>query len=356
MIPVYFWCTGQDDNLGDIVLRRRLLRALTTTETKVNVYSGRASDGFLEAMEFSTQSIYTARWRWMLSLCWSALFKPTVLVHNAGEIRLDLKTIQAQTALLLPQLLIRLRGGQNFRVGCAVADSSTRTAMLAALLVRISGHLTTVSRWRDTESSRKFGNFPVSPDLAFGEMGSESRFGDVRDSLTVTFRSDRPSPSDDVLREIRTFAEEHKLQLKAVVQVRRDRQLMTSISQRFDMELVDWPESRSHIQQEKMVREEYRRSRLVISDRIHALIIGATEGALPASVLAYPDQKVGRHFRPVGISEIVWSQLEAPPYSLSEFLVDILDREREICKALKAANGDVRDVDLLLASAISSTR
>ena len=55
-----------------------------------------------------------------------------------------------------------------------------------------------------------------------------------------------------------------------------------------------WDEGRSHREQEALVRGCYERSLAVVSDRIHALIIGLTEGAVPIGFTTGPAEKVSR--------------------------------------------------------------
>ncbi len=49
---VFFWCRGQDDNIGDVLLRRRMLRDLRRLG-EVHVLIGGASEGFIESMGFT---------------------------------------------------------------------------------------------------------------------------------------------------------------------------------------------------------------------------------------------------------------------------------------------------------------
>ncbi len=60
----------------------------------------------------------------------------------------------------------------------------------------------------------------------------------------------------------------------------------------------------THTEQEARVRALMRSARAVVSDRIHALIMGTTEGALPIGLIPSDDSKVGSHFAAAGIHNI----------------------------------------------------
>jgi hypothetical protein len=56
----------------------------------------------------------------------------------------------------------------------------------------------------------------------------------------------------------------------------------------------------SHAEWEKKVRALHRESAIVASDRIHALIVGATEGAVPLAVSSGSTEKALRTLKPGG--------------------------------------------------------
>ncbi|GGG29233.1 hypothetical protein GCM10007304_48880 [Rhodococcoides trifolii] len=354
MTTVFLWCTGQDDNIGDIVLRRRLLHALSAPGARVVVYVGKGSGGFVDALVGSAAvTVQRSRVRWLQALCRSAVRGSTVLVHNAGEIQLDSKTVQSQLALLLPQLLVRMRGGLVVRAGCAVQDRSGITARIAGALVSLVGRTTTTTIWRDTESGRTFGSGPIVPDWAFDESVS-SATSSVRDTLVLTFRSDRPALSDKGLHEISRFADSHALTVRTVVQVRRDNDAMSRLAQQIGCEHVDWPDSRSHIDQERVIRAEFARAAMVVSDRIHALIIGCTEGAVPAALSATPDRKVQRHFSAAGIDAIVLDEVDGREADIDEFLTATLRRGPEISLSVAVAQQRIQGLDAQIEADITA--
>lgn len=355
MTPVFLWCTGQDDNLGDIVLRRRLLHAVSPSANRVVVYVGKGSEGFVEALVGSdAATTQRSRVRWLGQLCRSAFREPTALVHNAGEIQLDAKTVQSQCALLLPQLLVRMRGGVALRTGCAVQDRAGVTARIAGALVRFAGRTATRTTWRDTQSGHAFGAAAVVPDWAFDESESSGEVrAHERTSIVVTFRADRPALSDKAIHEISRFADAHSLVVRTVVQVRRDNETMRTLADQIGCEHVDWPADRSHVEQERVVRSELAGARIVISDRIHALIIGCAEGATPAALLAYPDRKVKRHFDAAAIEDVVLDNVDGAESDIAPFLGRLLARGAEIGQAVETAQSRIRGLDDTIRADIS---
>jgi hypothetical protein len=65
--------------------------------------------------------------------------------------------------------------------------------------------------------------------------------------------------------------------------------------------VLDWPDGLSHAEQEKRLRDEYSRCALVVGDRLHGLVIAATEGAAPLGWVESSSGKIRRHFEAVGL-------------------------------------------------------
>ncbi|MBM4496697.1 hypothetical protein GS426_16745 [Rhodococcus hoagii] len=80
-------------------------------------------------------------------------------------------------------------------------------------------------------------------------------------------------------------------------QVRRDNARGEELARLLGCKFEAWPEDVTHTEQEARVRALMRSARAVVSDRIHALIMGTTEGALPIGLIPSDDSKVGSHLR-----------------------------------------------------------
>jgi hypothetical protein len=110
-------------------------------------------------------------------------------------------------------------------------------------------------------------------------------------------RGDRVAPSDAWIKQVQRLADEQAARVVVVVQVRRDRERARELAAALDALLVDWEPDTSHRDQEAIVRAAYRRCSAVVSDRIHALIIGWTEGATPLGSAPAGSLKIARTFR-----------------------------------------------------------
>jgi beta-1,4-mannosyltransferase len=88
-------------------------------------------------------------------------------------------------------------------------------------------------------------------------------------------------------------------EIVVVTQVARDVERCQELAERWGARHVAWV-SDDHLQQELAVRAVYRRALAVISDRLHVLILGATEGAVPLGWCEHATTKIDRHFDVVG--------------------------------------------------------
>lgn len=149
-------------------------------------------------------------------------------------------------------------------------------------------------------------------------------------------------PDDDWFQKVRTFADDLGARLAVLVQVKRDAAKGAAIAERLEAELVPWADHATHADQERIARDLYRRSVAVVSDRIHALIIGYTEGAVPIGVTTSSPAKLARTF------EVVTSQPVSP---LSD--VEELARWRSLIAARAALLDDLETARTALSTPIA---
>lgn len=288
--------SGQRDNLGDSVLRRPYLEHLRTLGT-LHVYAG-TNDSYISGLGLKPADIvYRSRRTWLQALIRNSVRRTVSYAINAGEIVLDRRYL-AITAWQLPvSALVRAAGGSILALG--IATRSQPRFATPALKATLS--LATRIAWRDP-SSGVIRRESVMPDWAFAlsPQSSVSRSGLAeRDVLAIGFRSDRPALNEDEKFALVSLAEELSLRIVVVTQVERDEAANSILARDIGAETLAWPPGRTHAEQERSVRELYGRARLVISDRIHALIIGATEHALPVGYSTTSDEKIARTFAPV---------------------------------------------------------
>jgi polysaccharide pyruvyl transferase WcaK-like protein len=297
---VFAWATGQDDNIGDSLLRRPYL-AWLRDRGELNVWVRDASDEFVSGLQLQREDRVSASfWRWIGGASLSALQRRTYVALNAGEMSVS-KRGAAKMVVLAPVLLLcRLRGGGGVWVGSGVPPHRSpilaRTYMLAA---RLCDDLS----WRDKVSASQMRIGSVSPDWAF-TLGTQPAMwtrAEQRDLLTIVLRGDRAFPGDDWWKWVLDLAQRHELDPTVVVQVRRDGAYATRAASEYGVNVVSWPESADHREQEETVRRAYKRSAVTIGDRLHGLIVAATEGSIPLGWVPTSRGKIARHFEAAGI-------------------------------------------------------
>lgn len=350
LFEVFYWCRGQDDNIGDVLLRRRFLRELRALG-RVHVLIGKASDGFVEAMGFERSDIlYRSQRRWVMALYKEALVRGVVLAVNPGEVRVDAKSAIAYLSVIPAQMMSRVHRGKSLQTGVAIRGRHPVLSLPISFFGRNADIRTSREVTSEVSSTR------VVPDWAFDEL--DHRVDGLRTPRTVcalTFRDDRPNLAPPVIEAIRKVCAERALNIVVFTQVRRDNDRSAELAKVLGAELLRWDPDVSHLAQERAVRELMARSEAVISDRIHALIMGTSEGATPVGLIPGPDNKVGPHFAAAEISGISAdvSQLDAD--SVEAVLDEILHRRNEIDDQVAQARMQVAELGAAVRSLTSST-
>lgn len=288
MTDVFVSLSGQDDNLGDSALRAGLLRGLRLPDATVHVVlDGQSSDYVAGLALHATDRVYRDRGAWFGLAARSA--RP-VYVLNAGEINPQPRRRFPRPEHVSEMRTVLGRGGIIIAAGLGLRDPAVSSHAVFDDVLR-RAH---VLAWRDHGSRDAVGIGDVAPDWAFalGSATSDWPAASSRPWITVTLRFDRPWPDDAWLREVRAFARRADCSLVTVAQVARDAPRAVALADALDGDYLVAP-STSHDALDRHVRDTFARSFAVISDRAHALIIGATEGAWPVGSAAQP-QKIAR--------------------------------------------------------------
>lgn len=348
----YMWLLGQDENLGDAVLRRRLLRAVAEVSDPV-VYVGDATPSFVECLTAGIECrVSRSSLEWYLDAAKSLVRNPRhwAFTFNPGEVRANRMTTMWHLKLLPLLLVARLLGGRVLSFGVGLHSDSQPWAWTISRVVGLSR----VVAWRDTLSPRIAGRGVTLADLAFDEPPAQDATATdaQRELVTVSWRGDREPPDEETLRELNRTADALGAQLVFTAQVRSDNALNERLAALLpDARFVAWPDDVSHAEQERRVRELYRASHLVVSDRLHCLIIGLTEGAVPLCVSVGDDKKVARHFAAAGLSGVV---ISSTPAAVRTWTNEPLERRREeALAALRTAQTQVATVDQTLTTYLS---
>jgi polysaccharide pyruvyl transferase WcaK-like protein len=284
--------TGQVDNLGDSVLRRPYLAALRGGG-QLHVLNTDGPDYSSALGILSADIVYTSRRRWFTAAAREVFMRRGVFALNAGEIVTGSGYARRASWQYVLATIAAVGNGKVIGAGIGLrAPSEKAPALLRAITRRAS-----LLSWRDAESQDSAQVGEVNPDWAF-MTGSDVRPGLVqrRSIVCIALRGDRPPPSREWITALYEWARTSGYELKVIVQVRRDATLAAQLASNLGCELVDWPDHCDHAAQERVVREVYARSVAVMSDRIHALILGLTEGASPIGVSTTSTEKSRRIF------------------------------------------------------------
>lgn len=348
MPDLFVLATGQDDNIGDVVLRREYFDRLRRIG-RLHIFVGGSSADFLDGLRLDeADECYSTLRQWH-SAAWKALARGAVwFVDKPGELQLDRRTVVRQLKLLPLILAIRLRRGQVLRLGMAMRSVNARYLRPLRPLFRLS----TKVLWRDTATGRAFGFGEVGPDWAFAWEGSDDDALDVdRADVAVSHRGDRDPPSEAFVASLAALTRVTGRRVVVVTQVRRDVPAAAELAEHLGAELIPWPVERTLAEHEDVVRAIYRRSALVVSDRLHALIVGMTEGAVPLCVSEQGEAKVERHIDAVGF-EGSTLRLDGAVAPVAAFERQV-ERRKELLKAVRLARDELDRLTAELAGPVA---
>lgn len=296
---VYVPAIGQYDNIGDILLRRPLLDWLRPHGT-LHVFVGRAPAGYIVSLNLDPEDVvYTSFLDWYWNATRDAWRGRADYAFKPGEIQMSLRGLKEHVVVLPLLTILKARGGHVVRVGSGARNFARWLIPLVLPSVRQADLL----YWRDAETARYFGLGAVMPDLAFSGGDATPASDATRRYLTVSMRGDRDDVPDTWVHAVRELADSEGMDICVVTQVARDAERSRSLARRLDAILLDWS-GEDHVAQEKRLIDVYRSSRMVLSDRLHVLIAGATYGAHPTALLTDSSKKVSRHFEAVGVSGV----------------------------------------------------
>lgn len=323
---------GQDDNLGDSALRRGLLDSLRSSRRQFHILVGGHGEEYLSGLGLLDSDIlYTKRAAWQRRALRSALSGTAAFVSNAGEIQWNRRRTLISAADAVLVAAIRLRRGSAVQTGMGVRDPAARFPAVVAMVGRNCQLVT----WRDAQSREAAGFGEVAPDWAFALPAEASRPAEAAPCIAVSMRGDRPMPSDSWFAAVSGLSAALAAELVVVVQVKRDGDRAEELAERLGARLVAWDEG-GHRAQESRVRAVYGESIAVLGDRLHALIIGVTEGAVPVGLSDREDAKIGRTFRGAGIDGVSISLESGADEAVREMRARIDDRAQLLEQVARA--------------------
>ncbi|MBF0817524.1 glycosyltransferase [Microbacterium paludicola] len=293
---VFAWLWGQDDNLGDSALRRGYADALRR-RGPIAAYVEDASSDYISGLGLQPgDRVFTDLGAWLAAANAAARRSPATLAINAGEFSLS-GGYTLRLLRILPALRrFRRRGGAVVWLGAAVPARRRGRTWLFLRLYRAAD----LVRWRDQTTSEVFAPAPAMPDWALGLEPQGAAHDAPRRTLGVSLRFDRPYPSAEWIRAVRETAERLGLEIVTVAQVRRDSAYAHRLARDLGGRAVAFG-GVSHATHERVLRGEYAGMRAILSDRLHALLIAQTEGAVPLAWTEAAADKLRRHFDALGL-------------------------------------------------------
>lgn len=346
MSKVFAVGRGQFDNIGDIVLRRQLLDWVRPTG-ELHVYVGNSPAGYDEGLRLAPgDHVYRSLRSWYRAALAAALRGGAAYVFKPGEIQLTLVGMKEHISTLPLLMALRLRRGAAVRAGVGTRNYARvpRALMLPSVL------LSDVTLWRDDATGQYMRRGEVMPDLAFGEGADDDTVASFRepaperDVLVVSMRgdADRPYPSRAWIEAVRGFAESNGWSIRVVTQVRIDDERTGRLADDLGGEALRWPRETGHDLQERRLRETYRRSAMVVSDRLHVVIAAFTEGAVPVGSPVGASDKVDRHLRTIGVEDATVDAGSDDGDDIRRRLTALADRRTELFDHLVDARSRLR--------------
>ncbi|MFW2512566.1 hypothetical protein ACNI3K_02190 [Demequina sp. SO4-13] len=331
---------GQDDNLGDSVLRAAYFEAARGEGRSFHVLlEGRSSDYVTGLPLDPADTIYTTRAAWV-----RASTEATRPVHlfEAGEINPRSAVYPAESRSAPLRHAID-SGGAVIVAGLGLKTPAQSSPSQFDQVLRDAA----VVSWRDAGSRDAAGFGGVAPDWAFsyGPHTTEWSNPDSRPLLAVTLRFDRPWPDDSWLEAVRALAAQTSTRVVTVAQVARDAPRAVRVAEALGGEYLIAPSTR-HSDLDAHVRSVFGQSLAIISDRAHGLIIGATEGAYPIGSAADP-QKISRLLAAAGLSDLVGSYDQ-----LAEFGTALESKLPGLAPAIDSARSEVADLGARIQTAM----
>lgn len=301
MRHVFVQPSGQDDNLGDSALRAGLLAALRAPGVRLHLNLEGQTDDYVAGIPLHPEDrLHKSRSAW-LGAC-ESVDRP-VYVLNAGEINPARSGRFPHPDRVAEMRAVRRKGGLLIAAGIGLKDPSVASSVSFHSILRGAG----VVSWRDHGSRDGAGFGDVAPDWAFALGADTSCWTDRADRqvLAVTLRFDRPLPPPAWYEGVRSLAVAWGVRIVTVAQVARDSPRAVGLATALGGEYLVAPSTR-HDDLDRHVRSVYASASAVVSDRAHALIMGATEGAYPIGSAADP-QKIERVLRAASIDNLTGS-------------------------------------------------
>ncbi|QAY60607.1 polysaccharide pyruvyl transferase family protein [Microbacterium protaetiae] len=345
--------TGPEWNIGDALIRRGTLDWARDSSSDLVVYAGAAPDVWLRQLGVPDDAIVlrskrsVPKWLWMLV---TAPPRP-VLIFEAGEVPLDRGNGLRELVFFVETLIVRIKRGIVVRPPRGIRAPTNPARWLHARAARLSQ----IALWRDDASAAVVGGGRVAPDIGFAAGVRTGRPWVERSELIVSLRGARPMPGDAWVQAVRAAAAAEGLLIRTVVQVREDEPRARELSDALGGVFEPWGAT-DPVTQETLLRERYDGARLVISDRMHVLVLAALSGAVPAELVPHPTHKITDAFATVGLNDISLDAATSDPDRMQQFLREQLGRTAEVTERMRDADQTLSDLEAEVRDTIRAAR
>ena len=285
---VFYSVAAQEDNLGDIAIRLRMLNWLKESSDTVIVYTGAMSEDYLQPFRFEDRiDTVGSKPQAILRLFRSLIRYRVFLVFPPGPSAFGTARNSIRSlGTIIASLVLTLGGGGVLQVGAAYRGEGLVSRKLHELK-------TTLFRLCVVRDSKSFASKRsiIAPDLAFEDWETAEK--PARTRLSVSLRNDY-RVDEEVLERYKSISENNGWRLTFVTQVQRDDVRHRELALKYDADVVSW--QNSHGAQFERVKTAYAESVAVLSDRLHGLIFSSNMGALPIALLHAGNNKLTSTF------------------------------------------------------------
>ncbi len=332
----YLNLAGQYENIGDGIIRRRTLDWVRGAR-EVHVYVGAAPQEWVTQLQLDPGSrVYRTdeHSAWMRGALRAG--RRSLVVLAPGEVFLRSRELPRELKLLGLAAVLRLRGG-----ALVSPPRHTRFNERPAVAVhRLTARLSRSAMWRTRATAEMMRVGLSLPDIGFDETPVEGLPWQERSTLMVSMRGPRPFPSEAWVEGVRAFADRAGLRVQTFAQVRLDEQRAAELAERLGGEHLAWGE-RDLLAHEQVLRRAYGGARLVVSDRLHVVIMAMLSGAMVAEVADRPSPKVSDHLAQIGLGGVTLDSSSTDAAGVVAHLEHLVTRRQEFTDALAAGRAQL---------------
>lgn len=341
---IFYSVAAQEDNLGDLIIRLRMLNWLKEAGGAIVVYVGPMSDSYLEAFSFGTQvKIVRSKVEFIKVLLGALLQHRVFIILPPGPKTLrGIRDMATNLATILVNVVISTGGGGILQAGA----SFRQTEGVGRKFHKLKTSLFRICIVRDLGSfvSQKAA---VAPDIAFADW--KVRSDKERFRLSISLRSDQ-NVDREILSKYRKIAEDNGWQLTFVSQVQRDDAMHKDLASEFSADLVSW--KGNHVNQLERVRKTYAESVAVLTDRLHAMIFASNLGALPLALVHPGNDKLTSSFEHVLEIPLIESGTGEIDSSVSDFVRSHAKNPEQLTRRLSDVYRRIDDIKLKVQSTL----